>query len=131
LDWSFATVDGAIAAAMSSDLMVAPPTDVVEAFVRESIQKGPDGRFRFRFSPGAVVVAWSEMTLPPPEIAPVPTLLLSAAKPLADSERRDSRYAELLGDRQSRVQVPHGHNVLWEAPEETITAVGEFVNRLT
>jgi lipase len=128
LDWSFATVDGATEAMLASDLMIAAPRDVVAAFVKDDVRKGPDGRFRFRVSPGAVVVAWSEMTLPPPPIAQTPTLLICAAKPLADSAERDAGYREALGDLQWRVEVPNGHNVLWEAPAETLAAIDDFIN---
>lgn len=129
LDWSFATADGAVNAMLASDLMVAPPRDVIEAFVRDDLRKGPDGRFRFSVSPGAVVVAWSEMTLPPPPIARTPTLLVSAAKPLADPGERDRCYSEALGELQTRVEVPNGHNLLWESPAETIGAVEAFIER--
>jgi lipase len=130
LDWSFATVDGAVEAMLSSGLMVAPPRDVVADFVREDVRRGPDGRFRFRFSPGAVVVAWSEMTLPPPPVAHTPTLLLTAATPLMETGERDARYSEQLGELQRRVEVPNGHNVLWEAPVESLSAIEEFVARV-
>lgn len=129
LDWSFATVDGAVEAMLASELMSEPPREVVTAFVNEDVRRGPDGRFRFRVSPGAVVVAWSEMTLLPPPIASVPTLLLSAASPLADSAERDALYEEALGDLQTQVRVPKGHNVLWEAPEETTRAIENFLVR--
>lgn len=127
LDWSFATADGAVNAMLASDRMVAPPRDVIEAFVRDDLRKGSDGRFRFSVSPGAAVVAWNEMTLPPPPIANVPTLLVSAAKPLADPTERDRRYSEALGDLQERVEVPNGHNLLWEAPGETLGAIRAFI----
>jgi lipase len=127
LDWSFATVEGAINAVLASELMVAPPRDVIEAYAKEDLRKGPDGRFRFSVSPGAVVVAWSEMTLPPPPIARTPTLLVSAARPLADPSERDLRYREALGELQVRVEVPNGHNVLWESPVETIAAIEDFI----
>ncbi len=130
LDWSFATVDGVIEAVLSSDLMAAPPRDVVATFVREDARKGPDGRFRLGFSPGAVVVAWSEMTLPPPPIAVIPTLLVRAAKPLPDTSERDSRYRESLGDLQTQVEVPNGHNVLWESPAETEAAIEAFITQV-
>ncbi len=129
LDWSFATVDGVVEAMLSSDLMVAPPRDVVAAFVKDDVRRGPDGRFRLRVSPGAVVVAWSEMTLPPPPIARTPTLLLSAAKPLSGTDELDARYSEELGELQTRVEVPNGHNVLWESPGETIDAIEKFVSQ--
>lgn len=127
LDWSFATADGAINAMLASDRMVAPARDVVEALVRDDLRKGPDGRFRFSVSPGAVVVAWHETTLPPPPIARTPTLLVSATKPLSDPAERDRRYAETLGELQVRVEVPNGHNVLWESPEETTGAIRAFI----
>jgi len=130
LDWSFATVDGAIEAVLSSDVMVAPPREVVAAFVRDDVRRGPDGRFRFGFSPGAVVVAWSEMTLPPPPIAAVPTLLVCAANPLTNTDERDSRYREALGELHTRVEVPNGHNVLWESPKETLAAVETFITQI-
>jgi lipase len=129
LDWSFATVDGATEAMLSSELMTAPPRDVVAAFVKDDVRRGADGRFRFRFSPGAAVVAWSEMTLPPPPIANTPTLLVCAAKPLMDTSERDLQYSEKLGDLQTRIEVPNGHNVLWESTAETLGAVEDFVTR--
>jgi pimeloyl-ACP methyl ester carboxylesterase len=127
LDWSFATADGAVNALMSNESIVASPREVVAAFVKDDVRKGPDGRFRLRFCPSTVVVAWSEMTLPPPPIAPVPTLVVIAEKPLFDSSRQQQRYEEELGDLLTKVVVPNGHNVLWESPQETIGAVERFL----
>lgn len=128
LDWSFATVDGAVNALLSSESMVAAPYDVVKAYVDDDIRKGPDGRFRFRFSPSAVVVALSEATLPAPPVAPIPTLLVLAAAFLVQAGGRRERYRTALGDLLTEVVVPNGHNVLWEAPAETIAAVEEFLD---
>lgn len=128
LDWSFATVDGAIQAMLSADSMVAPPHDVVTEFVRANVEPGPDGRYRFRFCPSAVVVAWSEMTLPPPPIARCPTLLVRAAASLSDGMAAVDRYSEALGESLTLVEVPNGHNVLWEAPTETIGAVERYLS---
>lgn len=130
LDWSFATVDGAVQAMLASDVTVAPPRDLVEAFVKGDVRRGPDGRFRFRFSPGAVVVAWSEMTLSPPPIVEVPTLLVCASQPLSDTSERDREYEAALGELQERVEVPNGHNVLWEAPSETLSAIEGLLLRV-
>jgi lipase len=127
LDWSFATVDGALNALMSNEAILASPRDVVAAFVKDDARKGPDGRFRFGFCPSTVVVAWSEMTLPPPPIAQVPTLYVVAEKPLFDTSPQQQRYADELGDLLTRVEVPNGHNVLWESPEETLGAVERFL----
>jgi len=127
LDWSFATVDGAVNALLSNEAIVVSPRDVVAAFVEGDVRKGPDGRLRFSFCPSAVVTAWSEMTLPPPPIAQVPTLLVTAAKPLFDGSPQRRRYEEELGGLLTRVEVPGGHNVLWESPEATIGAIEGFL----
>jgi lipase len=127
LDWSFATVDGAVEAVLSSEMTVAAPRDVVAEWVRKDVQRGSDGRFRFRFCPSAVVVAWSEMTLPPPPVAEFPTLIVRATVPLADGSAQIQRYREALGDLLTVVDVPNGHNMLWESPEQTIGAIDAFV----
>jgi lipase len=127
LDWSFAGIDGAVNALLSNEAIVASPREVVAAFVEDDVRKGPDGRFRFSFCPSTVVTAWSEMTLPPPPIARVPTLFVAAEKPLFDGGPQQRRYEEELGDLLTRVDVPNGHNVLWESPEQTIEAVEQFL----
>jgi lipase len=128
LDWSFATIDGALNALLSNEAIVASPREVVAAYVKDDVSKGADGRFRFSFCPSAVVVAWSEMTLPPPQIARVPTLLVAAEKPLFDGSRQHRRYEEELDALLTRVDVPNGHNVLWESPRETMDAVERFLD---
>jgi len=131
LDWSFATVDGAINAFLSNESMVAAPRDVITAFVEADVRKGPDGRFRFSFSPSAAVVAWSEGTLPAPSIADIPTLLLSAERSFIDNVAQERHYEEALGDLLTTVTVPNGHNVLWESPDETIAAIEGFLEPAT
>lgn len=128
LDWSFATVEGAINALLSSGRTVAPPHEVVTAYVEDDLRRGPDGRFRFSFCPSAVIVAWSEMVLPAPPIAPIPTLAIRPRVPLFDDGVRAPRYREALGELLTEVAVPNGHNVLWEAPAETISAIERFVS---
>ncbi len=127
LDWSFATEEGAINALLSNGMMVAAPRAVVADFVARDLRKGPDGRLRFSFSPSAVVVAWSEMVLPAPPVALLPTLVVRPEVPLFDASAQDARYREALGDLLTEATVPNGHNVLWEAPEETISALEGFL----
>jgi len=127
LDWSFATVDGAVNALTSNEGMAAAPAEVVRAYVEDDLRKGPDGRYRFRFSPSAAVVAWSEVTRPAPPIVRVPTLLVLATASLAQAVAKEGRYGEELGDLLTRVVVPNGHHVLWAAPHETETAIEAFL----
>lgn len=127
LDWSFATVDGALQAMLSSASMASPDRDLVAAWVREDVVEGPDGRYRFSFCPSAAVVAWSEVTLPAPPVARVPTLLVGTEQSLEGHEERARRYREALGDMLSAVTVPNGHNMLWESAAETTAAIQAFL----
>jgi lipase len=127
LDWSFATVDGAVNALLSSDSVVSAPKEVVTAFAAADLVRGQDGRFRFSHSPSAAVVAWSEVTLPPPPVAQLPTLLVRPVTSAVHSRAQDSRYRAELGSLLTMAAVPNGHNVLWEAPAETLAAVESFL----
>lgn len=127
LDWSFASVDGAVNALLSSDTVVSAPRETVAAFAADFLRRGSDGRLRFDFSPAAAVVAWSEVTLPPPPIAAIPTLLVRPVASAIHSRAEDRRYRDALGSLLTMVAVPHGHNVLWESPLETAAAVAAFL----
>jgi lipase len=126
-DWSFATIDGGMRAVLSNEATTAPSEAAVRAFVEDDMREGPDGRLRFSFSPAAVVVAWSEMVLPPPPIATLPTLFIQPATPLTEASAQHQRYRDALGEQLTLVEVPNGHNVLWESPAETLAAIADFV----
>jgi lipase len=127
LDWSFATVDGAVAAMRSADSIVAAPQSVIEEFVSNDVRKGPDGRFRLRFCPSAAVVAWSETALPAPPIVDIPTLVVRPKASVLDIDEQEQRYRDAIGDQLTWTTVLNGHNVLWESPAETIDAVHRFL----
>ena len=128
LDWNFATVDGALNAMLSADSIFAAPEHTVEAFVRGDVRKGPDGRYRFRFCPSAAVVAWNEVSLPPPPIAELRTLVIQAEVSIFDISEQEQRYRGAIGDRLTWVKVPKGHNVHWESPAETFAAIEAFLD---
>jgi lipase len=127
LDWSFATPQGAVNALLAGESLVAAPEEAVAAFVRDDLRQGADGRFRFSFCPAAVVTAWSEMTLPPPPVAAVRTLVVWAAAASLRDPDLEPRYRERLGEMLTVAKVPNGHNVLWESPLETAAAVERFL----
>jgi lipase len=126
LDWSFETPDGAVNALLGGDGAAATPREVAESYVRGDVRRGRDGRYRFRVCPAAAVVAWSEMALPAPPIAPLPTLLLRTAVS-AVNLGIEQRYREALGAALTVATVPNGHNVLWESPAETFAAITAFL----
>lgn len=126
-DWSFATAEGAVNALLSSESTVATPPETIAAYVADDMVRGADGRLRFRYCPSALVTAWSEMVLPPPAVAPVPTLLVRPVSSASQSREQDLRYRRELGSLLKMVAVPNGHNVLWESPLETTAAIAEFL----
>jgi lipase len=126
-DWSFATAEGATNALLSSEAVLAAPPEVVSAYVAEDLVRGTDGRLHFRYCPGALVVAWSELALPPPPVAEVPTLLIRPAASAPHTTAEDLRYRGALGSLLKMVVVPNGHNVLWEAPAATSAAIADFL----
>jgi len=127
LDWSFATPEGAVNALLSSDTVVAAPREAVAAYIADDVVRGTDGRYRFRHSPAAAVAAWGESALPAPAIAQLPTLLVRPVASPVLNPSQDSRYRAALGSELTMVAVPHGHNVLWESPAETIGAIEAFL----
>lgn len=125
-DWSFATIDGAVNALLATDAVVAAPRSLIEAYVHENLKEGPDGRLRFDFSTAAAIVAWSELTLPPPEVAAVPTLIVRARDSLLPRDD-EARYEAALGEGFHFEEVPNGHNVMWDSPAETVAAIERFL----
>ena len=91
--------------------------------------QAPDGRFRYRYSDEAIAAAWHEMATPPPSFdrVRVPTLLVLGrlSKLVSGSELEDYRTA--LGDLLEVVVVPGGHIPLWDAFEETASAIESFL----
>ncbi len=126
-DWSFSSAEGAVNALLASETVIATPREVLAAYAAEDLVRGEDGRLRFRYSPAALACAWSEMALPPPPAAAVPTLLVRAVSSTLGSSVEDLRYRRQLGSLLTMAAVPNGHNVLWEAPAETIAAVRDFL----
>jgi lipase len=126
-DWSFASPEGAANALLSSEAVVATPPETVAAYVADDLVRGADGRLRFRYCPSALVVAWSEMTLPPPPVAQLPTLLVRPAASAPHTRAQDLRYRRELGSLLKMAVVPNGHNVLWESPVETSAAIVGFL----
>jgi len=126
LDWSFERPEGAINALLAGNGVIATSRDTVAAYVAEDVRKGSDGRYRFSFCPSAVVAAWSEMCLPAPPIATLPTLVVCVEGSLFTASLEE-RYRAGLSSLLSVVRVPNGHNVLWESAEETTEAVERFL----
>jgi pimeloyl-ACP methyl ester carboxylesterase len=127
LDWSFATVDGAVNALLSNESMVAPP-----ARRDHDLRAGRRAQGRRRPLPLPLLPQRGGGRLSEMNAAAAPGRAGSdphrpRRSPLADVKAHGERYLAQLGDLLTLVEVPNGHNVLWESPRETIAAVERFL----
>jgi len=88
-----------------------------------------DGSYRYRYSQSAVVAAYGEMASEPPpfEQARVPTLLVLGAQSYLPYDHLLDAHRAALGDLLEVVVVPGGHTVLWDALDETVSAIRGFL----
>ena len=98
----------------------------VEADIAQHFDTLPDGGIRRRTSQPAVVSIYGELVAPPPPpetLRGIPTLLLYAPN---FGLVRDEQIAAYNGAVEV-VAVPGMHMVMWDAFDETATAVGDFL----
>jgi len=104
------------------------PRELVEDELRGHLV-WDDGSYRYRYSQSAVVAAYGEMaTEPPPfERARVPTLLVLGEQSYLPYDHLLDAHRAALGDLLEVVVVPGGHTVLWDALDETVSAIRGFL----
>jgi lipase len=126
---SFADEEEAIQSRLASGAPT--PREFVEEEAREHLERGDDGRLRWRMCNAAVVTAYSELCTepPPPSVLRMPALLVHAEVFGLVREDQLAEYAEALGDRIEIVGVPGGHIVYWDAYEQTADVLEKFLFR--
>jgi lipase len=124
---SFATRGEAVQAYLAE--RPEPIAEDVLRQVNEQIEQGPNGRFRFLYSPEAVAAGYLEVAaLPAPWYeAGVRTLVVAGVASKFVSVGEAEVYRRALGDAFQLVVVPGGHSVLWDAFEETADAIERFL----
>ncbi len=102
--------------------------DVVED-LQGFLVEDEDGRWRYRYSQACVIAAYGEMASahPPFEDVRIPTLLVRAEDSYVTYDHVIGAHREALGDLLQEVTVPGGHTLLWDALEETASAVSTFL----
>jgi lipase len=107
------------------------PREVVVEDLASHVETGEDGLVRYRYCQSAVVAAYGEMASSPPpfESVRVPTLLVLGETSYLPYDHLLDAHRAALGDLLEVVVVPGGHSVLWDAFEETASAIAEFVAR--
>lgn len=128
-DRSWASVEEAIAVQLEGGGLVSTPREILEEEMREHLVRSDDGRWRFRYSQPVVAAAYLALSAaaPPFERLRVPTLLVVGEFSKYVSAGELERYRQALPDLLGAVVVPGGHMVLWDAFEETATAIEGFL----
>jgi lipase len=119
-DVSFGSPDEAIDARLADGTLFTTPRATLEDEADMHLVHGPDGRWRWRYSPASVIVAWSVMASPPPSWPDCPTLVVLGAQSWIPN--RVPRLPHLTS-----VPVPGGHTVFWDDPDATADAVAAFL----
>ncbi len=104
------------------------PRELVEEELRGHLF-WDDGSYRYRYSQSAVVAAYGELASEPPpfEQARVPTLLVLGEQSYLPYDHLLDAHRAALGDLLEVVIVPGGHTVLWDALDETVSAIRGFL----
>jgi lipase len=126
-DGSFATPEEAVEATFAG--LTRPAPDTLEQEIREQLAQGDDGRFRLHYSPEAVAAGYLEVAQPPPAWwrTGIPTLIIAAMESKFVSVGEIAGYTQGMGDRMKVEVAPGGHSVLWEAFDETASAIDDFL----
>jgi lipase len=116
------------AKAMPGSWLYHTPPELLEAERAEHLEPVGHG-FRWRFCRSAHVTMLGELAAPgpPPEGLSAPVLIVRGTDESVVGPRQLERFRRALGDRLRLVEVPGGHEVLWDAFEETAAAVSTFL----
>ena len=130
-DRSYASFEEAIERRFDESRLTLAPRALVADELRHHLLESPDGRWRYRYLQSAVIAAYGEMSREPPpfELVRVPTLLVLGEDSYLPYDHILDTHTAALGDELEVVRVPGGHTVLWDAPEETASAVDAFLGR--
>lgn len=101
--------------------------DTVDEDLATFLERGPDGRLRFRFSREGVAAAWGEMTRPLPSLAAFPGRAVLATATQADyvTEALRASLRRDLDGRLTETAIDAGHMLFWDAPGEVAALVRE------
>ena len=106
------------------------PRELLETELDEHLVPSANGEWRYRYCQAAVVAAYGEMASDPSpfEEARVPTLLVLGAHSYLPYDHLLDAHRAALGDLLHEVTVDGGHTVLWDAFDETATAISTFLD---
>lgn len=127
-DRRYASFDEAIDRRFDESQLHRAPRPLVADELRGHLEEDRDG-WRYRYAQAAVVTAYAEMATRPPSFAEarVPTLLVLGADSYLPYDELLPAHRDALGELLEVVVVPGGHTVLWDALDETASAISRFL----
>ena len=130
-DKSYVSFDELVERRYDESQLHSAPRELVVEDLASHVATSDDGRVRYRYCQSAVVAAYGEMASQPPpfENVRVPTLLVLGERSYLPYDHLLEGHRAALGDLLELVVVPGGHTVLWDALEETVEAIADFLER--
>ena len=129
-DRSYVSFEEGIDRRYEESQLHAAPRDLVVEELAVHLVPDDDGRFRYRYCQSAVVTAYGEMASEPPPFGDVrvPTLLVLGERSYVPYDHLLEAHRSALGELlEIVVRDGVGHTVLWDALEETSTAITRFL----
>ena len=128
-DRSYASFDEAIDRRFAESQLHHAERSILVDELSAHLVEDTDGRWRYRYTQAAVVAAYGEMASAPPPFADVivPTLLILGESSYLSYDDLLEPHRAALGDLLEIVRVPGGHTVLWDAFDETASAIRAFI----
>jgi lipase len=110
-------------------VLTTAPRELVEEELRFHLLEDDEGRFRYRYSQSSVVAAYGEMTREPPPFdrVRIPTLLVLGETSYLPYDHLLAAHQDALGDLLEVAVISAGHTVLWDALDDTVSAVERFL----
>ena len=128
-DESYATLQEAVERRIATGRLYRARRDWLERDLAAHLDADSDGRLRYRFCASAVVTALAELASPPPAFTSLTFPLLFVRG--VESDVMPAVMVDLVrdgfGDGVQIIEVPGGHNVLWDAFDETADAIETFL----
>ena len=130
LDRSYVSFDEGIERRYEESRLQRTPRALLVEELRDHLTEDGDGLWRYRYCQAAVVASYSEMARRPPPFPAVgmPTLLVLGKDSYLPYDHLLEAHRAALGNLLEVVEVPGGHTVLWDALDETATAVSRFLS---
>lgn len=128
---TFDSFDELVDERYEASLLTHAPRALVADELAHHVERTADGRWQYRYVQSAVVTTYSELAAAPPpfEAIDAPMLLVVGETTYLPLDDVADGLQAALGERFSRVTVPGGHTVLWDALGETSAAVAAFLAR--